>query len=106
MSSELKEKWLAALRSGHYRQGNGRLHQYSLDGDCYCCLGVLADVIDPDSWEKAQWGGRMWRGREGFVSVEFLPIPFQTGLIRMNDYGGNTFTKIADWIEANVEGGE
>lgn len=36
MNKEWAEKWAAALRSGEYKQGTGRLRQ----GDRFCCLGV------------------------------------------------------------------
>src|SRR6478752_3145258 len=42
MDKKLKAEWLAALRSGKYKQGQGGLH--NPDGDTYCCLGVLCDV--------------------------------------------------------------
>lgn len=40
MKKTLKLKWIAALRSGAYKQGKGRLRR----GDSYCCLGVLCEV--------------------------------------------------------------
>lgn len=41
MKPEVKEKWIAALRSGEYRQARGVLN----DGQGgYCCLGVLCEV--------------------------------------------------------------
>lgn len=36
-------KWIAALRSGKYKQTRGRLQ----DGDGFCCLGVLCDSVVP-----------------------------------------------------------
>lgn len=39
---ELMEDWLAALRSGEYRQGTGGL--YVERDHAYCCLGI-ADVV-------------------------------------------------------------
>ena len=41
MKPEIKERWLIALRSGNYQQGKGQLK----DGDRYCCLGVLCDIV-------------------------------------------------------------
>jgi hypothetical protein len=41
MNADIKEKWIAALRSGKYKQGNSYLRR----GDEYCCLGVLCDVM-------------------------------------------------------------
>jgi hypothetical protein len=49
MNLEVKEKWVSALLSGDYKQGEG----YLRDEDKFCCLGVLCDlavkdgVIDP-----------------------------------------------------------
>lgn len=40
MKKEVKEKWLAALRSGEYQQGTCRLRT----GDKFCCLGVITDL--------------------------------------------------------------
>lgn len=40
MNKEVKEKWVAALRSGKYAQSKQRLKtKYG-----YCCLGVLCDL--------------------------------------------------------------
>ena len=53
MNKEVKEKWLAALRSGEYKQGRGKL--CSLDKE-YCCLGVLTDLYAKEhnqEWEKS-----------------------------------------------------
>ncbi len=47
MDPELKQKWLDALRSGKYKQGEGQLRNVQ---DEFCCLGVLADIQ-----------GRRWR---------------------------------------------
>jgi len=40
MRTDVKEKWVKALRSKKYRQGGGYLHQ----NDSYCCLGVLCEI--------------------------------------------------------------
>jgi hypothetical protein len=40
MNPKVKEKWVAALRSGKYKQARGALCK---DG-AYCCLGVLCDL--------------------------------------------------------------
>jgi hypothetical protein len=48
MKKTIKAKWVAALRSGDYRQIKGNLHQQA--GETlnlragYCCLGVLCDL--------------------------------------------------------------
>jgi hypothetical protein len=40
MKPEIKNKWVAALRSGEYQQG---LHNLKSNNQ-YCCLGVLCDL--------------------------------------------------------------
>src|SRR6185503_10300407 len=47
MNPEFKAKWLEALRSGRYQQATDVLRDES---NCFCCLGVLADIIDPTGW--------------------------------------------------------
>ena len=42
MNPDIKEKWVAALRSGEYTQGHGKL--YNPPENTYCCLGVLCDL--------------------------------------------------------------
>lgn len=49
MKPEVKEKWLAALRSGEYPQSVGALRSDA----GYCCLGVLCDLYrleNPSRW--------------------------------------------------------
>ena len=51
MNSEVKAKWLEALRSREYRQSRYRLR--SLDNG-FCCLGVLCDIYTKEvggSWK-------------------------------------------------------
>jgi hypothetical protein len=40
MDEIIKEKWVAALRSGEYKQGTCQLR----NGSTFCCLGVLCDL--------------------------------------------------------------
>jgi hypothetical protein len=50
MNAEIKQKWVAALRSGNYKQTKVCLH----NKEGYCCLGVLCDVINPDAWDEIE----------------------------------------------------
>jgi hypothetical protein len=43
MPQESKDKWVAALRSGDYKQGVGCL--YTKTDNAYCCLGVLQHCL-------------------------------------------------------------
>lgn len=42
MKPEIKEKWVAALRSGEYKQGRNNLANVKTNR--FCCLGVLCEV--------------------------------------------------------------
>lgn len=44
MDAELKARWIAALRSGDYAQGKGKLGRREFGAHEYCCLGVLCDL--------------------------------------------------------------
>lgn len=48
MNSEVKNKWIAALRSGNYSQ----TRQVLRDCQGYCCLGVLTDLYLQEKGEK------------------------------------------------------
>ena len=49
MNTEVKQKWIDALRSGKYEQGSEKLR--SVQG--YCCLGVLCDLYSKE--QGAEW---------------------------------------------------
>lgn len=51
MNPEIKTRWITALRSGKYKQGAGYLNE----NDCFCCLGVLCDVVKDElqiDWDE------------------------------------------------------
>lgn len=107
MDKALKKKWVAALRSGKYRQGRGKLRTGTSHGGHakYCCLGVLCEVVGVhrigDSFYEYEYDG----------SSYLLPLPLrdklmvysdiQEVLVNMNDRG-ESFRTIADWIEENL----
>lgn len=123
MDKDLKAKWVAALRSGQYKQGENRL--YNPADDSYCCLGVLHALtgvtglalckLDQDTdhlgYVEAldEYGALIGKGGN------HLGIDLHTReyLAEMNDgvVSGNpqlnvppkAFAEIADWIEANVQ---
>lgn len=47
MKAERRQAWVDALRSGKYKQTQGKLHN---SDDSFCCLGVLCDITDPTQW--------------------------------------------------------
>lgn len=49
MNPEIKAKWVAALRSGEYKQTTGVLTEVNDDGTTsHCCLGVLCELALQD----------------------------------------------------------
>ena len=56
MNSEVKAKWLEALRGGEYKQTRYTLHS---PNDGFCCLGVLCDI-----YTKEVGGSWVWEYNE------------------------------------------
>ena len=107
MNPEVKEKWVAALRSGEYEQGAGRLRSHDSK---FCCLGVLYDIAG-DGWVKDYTDPEpLYRTAEGLSSL--LPDVFretvgitvieELRLSVLNDDDRKTFPEIAEWIEENL----
>lgn len=46
LDPETKQKWIDALRSGEYKQGNGVLFDIEDGGKQFCCLGILGKVCN------------------------------------------------------------
>lgn len=108
MDSELKQKWVEALRSGEYKQGRKALRD---KGNCWCCLGVLCDVSGMGHWIEDKYFD--WDYAVGDqMRCDFLPPALgdkvgldsvaQTQLTRLNDEAGMSFPEIADYIEKNL----
>jgi hypothetical protein len=106
MNPEIKNKWVAALKSGKYQQCQGRLR----NDNAFCCLGVLCDILDKDKWELR------YETQYRYEDAEFvLPLTvcqqagfyydiehFETvTLSDMND-SGKSFREIAQYIEENL----
>src|SRR6185369_2630794 len=55
MKKSVKAKWIKALRSGRYKQGNFTLRDKRRSETRYCCLGVLAQ-IQGCKWKQGDSG--------------------------------------------------
>lgn len=104
-SQEFKDAWVAALRSGHYRQGCGVL--YDEVADAHCCLGVALRVgidtglIPPSQVELTEY----FLNRDNMPRIRhplweeggtLMPLAFRND---GNDIQRHTFDEIADIIE-------
>lgn len=58
MNKEVKEKWVAALTSGEYKQGVGQL---KTPDNRYCCLGVLTELYRKETG-IGEWDGNEFCG--------------------------------------------
>ena len=93
MNKELMKRWVAALRSGEYKQLHGELTITSKNhGARYCCLGVL-QVIEPNIEAD---GGLL---NVGHLRQHMGCDIDQAELAEMNDEQDKTFPEIADHIE-------
>ena len=118
---QIREDWIAALRSGDYKRGEGLLRTAD---DEFCCLGVLCDIVNNTELSEALNASRDWelidddRPRYRYVfgrsnSTAFLTAgvirlaglkggDFHASLSRMNDHG-SSFESIADELENHPE---
>jgi hypothetical protein len=96
VNTEIKAKWVAALRSGEYKQIKGNLKTSS----GYCCLGVLCEIDDIEFVESNVSGDGPNASVYTYLNMFVGPKNSDT-CIKMND-NGKSFNEIADWIEANL----
>lgn len=117
MNHEYEEKWVAALRSGKYLQGQGALRQL-VNGELrYCCLGVLCDVAGA-RWvvytSSENGKSKIYEAHyRGSCSTSLIPkamlseVGFSSTIPRLrngkafsslNDHYGLSFSEIADLI--------
>ena len=117
MKKEIADKWIAALRSGEYKQIKGRLRT----DEGFCCLGVLCNIHAQEHPEIAarqlrtsvylrettllprgvmKWAGVSLDNNECLLSAGDFT---RHALTYLNDKAGFSFEKIAEVIEKNYE---
>jgi hypothetical protein len=112
MNEQVKQKWVDALRSGDYQQGQCYLRTNS----GFCCLGVLCDLYGKENnveWNLAN-NGHNYEFQEfesylpssvrKWADLEYCNPPVndeESTLVRLND-SGSTFEQIADVIEKQL----
>jgi hypothetical protein len=120
MNKVMKRKWLAALRSGKFQQGNGLLRREAIDpttGEItttHCCLGVLCEAIKGvarvhDAPHPEQRYSPVGFAYECVRDYTALPSTLRDAagltdedegiLIEANDTAGWTFDDIANYVE-------
>ena len=123
MKEDIKNKWVAALRSGDYKQGRNALEK---NGE-FCCLGVLSDlsikedictkkakdisgaglVTFYDKFDNFGWEGTLpravkeWAGMKDTVGTLPDGAEVKSSLLQLNDSAKYSFEQIADVIERN-----
>lgn len=109
MTKEDKAKWLDALRSGKFNQGNSQLS--SEVHDEHCCLGV-ANIVCGLGIDSTK--GLLYFGSQELEfdigskdnMICFLPAydgnDVQQRFTGLNDYEKKSFSEIADYIEKNI----
>jgi hypothetical protein len=124
MNPSVKAKWVAALRSGEYKQAVGRLRWKPSGG--FCCMGVLCDLYHKEtgkgSWEFQEsdpkqvgqivGGVYTFMGADGYAPPEVCewagliqptrPTSELHHIAKMNDHHQKSFAVIAKHIEENL----
>lgn len=105
MLNENAKKWVAALRSGEYKQVRERLR----GSDGFCCLGVACDLYIRDqelNWDDMVCGlVGMPRDVAYHFGLRSGSGQYERGSLTMdNDVHERTFAEIADIIESEPQG--
>jgi hypothetical protein len=114
MNPEVKAKWVAALRSGKYRQGK---HVLNRNNDEFCCLGVLCEILElpkqkNDIRDTIEYSASLDHDEQWYSTVLPIKVAEKLGLAGMNvglpqdgytlthyNDHGKTFEEIATLIE-------
>lgn len=118
MDPEVKARWVAALRSGEYRQTKESLK----DSRGHCCLGVLCDLYAKEAG-RSRWGKDLSSKADGDFSthnedkgIPCVVVGIWSGLdtravvliggdekpLYAHNDDGCTFAEIADAIESQL----
>lgn len=117
MDAKVKSDWVAALRSGNYKQGKNVLH--NVTANTYCCLGVLCDLAVGAGVVQENELGHFY-APVGYKHGGLLPkavadwagldsdnpwiadVPDPVSAVYANDTLNLTFAQIADLVEGNL----
>lgn len=108
MKPRLTKRWIKALRSGEYKQGQCYLKKE----DKYCCLGVLIEVVNgPEIFEPFKdYLFQVIKGTPNCCSlpqdiINKIEISYEivSNLINMNDNLNYSFDQIANYLEEELK---
>ena len=114
MNKRIKKLWVAALRSGEYKQGRRRLRS---NVNTFCCLGVLCNIhaqehpkIAAAQKDSEQYMGSYARlplavcrwAKFKPVHDEAIRIAGDLNFLAAHNDKGVSFAKIADAIEEQL----
>lgn len=122
-NKENLRKWVAALRSGEFRQGRNRLFNagdyLAEEPESYCCLGVVCEIMEREGTvEPDPHDGRHWRERAVLPqsAMKWLGVMLDNPIIGVdpkhggalnaataNDHYDWTFDQIADQVETHFK---
>jgi hypothetical protein len=125
MRKDVAKKWVKALRSGKYKQGQGYLKQFNSKGQPrHCCLGVLCEIyndtmknshkksLNTIEYHKIICFGKetqvlplivkKWAGMKTYIGIMNNSNKVEYCLSGIND-SGKKFSTIANIIEENVD---
>lgn len=112
------KKWVAALRSGEFKQVHGRLEDK--DGNC-CCLGILCNIALAEGvcdyskdchFSDSNFSGssdtlppevREWAKIKNHAGEFVTKTNERIKLTNLNDTQKKTFSEIADIIETHYK---
>ncbi len=107
LPKEFATKWLEALRSGEYKQGQEVLCSFTKEEVTYCCLGVAGHICglsNEDLLNRVVFDFELAKAK---LPQQLIGESFHNDLVgiltNMNDIQNQSFSEIADWIEANCE---
>jgi len=94
LKKDVKEKWLKALRSGNYKQGEINLNN---NNNTFCCLGVLCDIYIKEN-------NLIWNDNAGSTGVKSIYTSAHTlpKIIIMWAYDDESFN-LEDTIDKSLD---
>jgi hypothetical protein len=103
VQEEIKAKWVAALRSGDYKQTKYEF----FDGECHCAIGVLLDISGAGRWDAFLPNFGIYHFvlegsfKQLFDAMKIDPVD-RANVMRMNDSRDRSFAESADYVEREL----